>query len=243
MNRLFIIVFLTLLIACKNEQPGVPVPIIPATVTFEFQNVIDGNTIDIENTSYENALNQSFTINSWKYFISNVEFYIDGELKFKEKDSYHYIRHKDELTWKFEILGVPEGMYDEVRYSFGIDSVHNNGDSLNGDIDPGTGMFWPMGGYRFSNFDGVSGSNALAFHIGGNSNYTQLVFNTNIFMEVKAGENTHVHNMVKVDYLFTGVNDIDFSLTNNLATESTAKPLVENLAEGMFMIHHIENPE
>jgi len=244
MNKIFTLTILVfLIVSCNKEQLDVPEPILASTVTFMFQNVVDGKTIDFDGTVYTNESGQDYTINAWKYFVSNVGFYNNGVLVFKEKDSYHYINQSEESTLSFDVLGVPEGSYDEIRYSFGIDEENNNGTATGGDIDPSTGMFWPMGGYRFSNFDGSNSGSGLAFHVGGNSNYVPLVFDSGIILEVKGGKNTLVHSMVNINQMFKSPNQIDFTVSSSLASEESTKILAENIANGMFMIHHIENPE
>lgn len=243
MNKILIIFIAVVLFSCNKEQPELPTPVIPSILTFEFENAIDGDPISFEDTEYTTKLGQNYKVNAWKYFVSNIELYKNGVLVFKEKDSYHYINEKDSETLSFSIVGVDEGAYDEIRYGFGIDSLNNNGDARVGDIDPGTGMFWLMGGYRFSNFDGEFGNNPLTFHVGGNSNYTTLKFDQNIEVIIKMGETTKIHNMVNVNKMFEGVNEIDFNVTSSMATESSSVPIVQNIANGMFTIHHIENPQ
>ena len=240
-NLLIISIFFVF--GCGKIQPDVPTPVLPAEVKFQFESVVHGNPINLDDTEFENSLGQKYTVSAWKYFISNIEFYNSGKLIFKEPNSYHYISQADESSLEFSVFGVPADSFDEIRYSFGIDEASNNSEARGGDLDIPNGMLWPMGGYRFSNFDGESGSNALAFHIGGNSNFKTLIFDEGINLEVEEGKTSFVHNMVNIGNMFDGVNKIDFSSTPNLATENTTSPLAQNLETGVFMIHHIENPQ
>ena len=227
---------------CEEEMT----PVTP-TVTFEFESVVDGKGIELGTTEFTNALGQIYTISAWKYFVSNIEFYKDGNMVYKEDDSYHYINHKEESTFSFNVASVPAGEYDEIRYSFGIDAVNNQSNASSGDIDPGTGMLWPMDGYRFSNFDVIFitdiSDTSLAFHVGGNSNYKPLIFDSGVYLKAVNGETTLIHSMVNLNKMFTGVTDIDFTVTSTVATEVTSKPIADNIANGMFTIHHIKNPE
>lgn len=227
---------------CEEEMT----PVTP-TVTFEFESVVDGKEIELDVTEFTNELGQKYRVSAWKYFISNIEFYKDGNMVYKEDDSYHYITHKEESTSTFNVAGVPAGEYDEIRYSFGIDAVNNQSNASSGDIDPGTGMLWPMDGYRFSNFDATfvtdSSESSLTFHVGGNSNYKPLTFDSGIYLKAVDGETTLIHNMVNLNKMFTGVTDIDFTVTSTAASETTSEPIANNIANSMFAIHHIKNPE
>ena len=51
-----------------------PEPIIPSTVTFQFQNVVDGVDVVLNEKEYTNPLGQTYTISAWKYFVSNIQF-------------------------------------------------------------------------------------------------------------------------------------------------------------------------
>lgn len=242
MKKIIILVSaLTVLWSCKEDQPEPAEPVMVSTVTFDFDHVVDATDLQLESGSYTNSLGQAYSVSSWKYFISNIQFYKNGTLVYAEKDSYHYINEADDESMIVELLAVPDGEYDEIRFAFGIDSLHNSADSTNGEIDPSTGMLWPMNGYRFSNFDGLSGSAGLAFHVGGNSNYKPLIFNS-ISVKVLAGSKTAVHYVVNLNKMFSSVNVIDFTATQSLASESGSKPIAENIANGMFVIDDIDNP-
>jgi hypothetical protein len=71
------------------------------------------------------------------------------------------------------IIDVPEGTYDKLSFTLGVDSMANTSGANGGDLDPVKGMYWAWNsGYIMAKMEGRSRvcktlHNAYEYHIGG----------------------------------------------------------------------------
>jgi hypothetical protein len=117
--------------------------------------------------------NDSVTINTLKFYISNIQLTKNGQTVFAERDSYHLldVSKKNSLELRFTI---PDSLgFDKINFLTGIDSLTNNAGSMGGDLDPTNGMYWTwQSGYINFKMEGTSHlcktrNNEFQFHIGG----------------------------------------------------------------------------
>jgi len=238
------------LLSCKKEQNEMPDPVVQEEVPktgileFEFQNTILGENIELNTGKYINSNGDTLSISKLKYYISNIVLKNSSD-NWEEKDSYHLIDELDKNTSNFT-MNADVGEYDELLFSIGIDSLHNLSDSTNGDIDPGTGMFWGMTfNYRFLSMEGMYGSNldnGYVFHIGGNEHYKNTVHNLSLIpVIVREGETTKVSISVNMLSIFDSPNVIDLTQVNNITVPEGASVISGNYAENMFVVERVEN--
>ena len=68
------LIILTILNACKKEEsvPNADTSL-PGTLNVEFINKVDNQDLDITgNTSYFNSLGEEYSVNRFKYYLSNI---------------------------------------------------------------------------------------------------------------------------------------------------------------------------
>ena len=84
------------------------------------------------------------------------------------------------------IRTLPEGAYTGLDFSVGINEVFNQGNTAQWNADDplstSNNMYWPMGGYIFSKFEGRLITDTIisvVYHIGREANRRDLVFDEN----------------------------------------------------------------
>jgi hypothetical protein len=136
----------------------------------------NGQAIDLELAYKFNQGKDSIIFNTIKFYISNVEFYSNNNLVYKEKDSAHLIDLENEDS-KIQKIEMGKAMlFDEVRFDLGIDSITNVSGALGGDLDPTKGMYWTwQSGYINVKLEGQSNlcnnrQKEFQLHLGGYAN-------------------------------------------------------------------------
>ena len=166
-----------LLAACKKDKPVVVPPMPPpaendsSSVLLKFEATADGLPL-YKDTVYQLPPGELFTVTRFSYYVSNVKLHrVDGQI-FSEQESYHLVRHLENIT-SFTIAGVPVGTYTAIEFVIGVDSTRNVSGAQTGDLDPVHNMFWDWNsGYIFYKLEGWSRSNSsaeaeYAAHVGG----------------------------------------------------------------------------
>lgn len=115
----------------------------------------------------------SFLIENFKFYLSQIELFKEGKRIYKEATSYHLIDLSDTSKSQF-LINIPENQpYDEIRFLLGIDSLTNASGVKGGALDPTKGMYWTwQTGYINFKLEGKSNlcdtrNNAFTFHLGG----------------------------------------------------------------------------
>lgn len=158
MKKQFFLFFLiaVFISSCKKDAP---VNLNPAgSVIFKFINMAGDSNLILNNIkTYINAHNDTFSVHTFKYYISNIKLTRNDGTIFSEKESYHLIDAGDSKRTQFTLANVPYGNYTAVSFIIGVDSVRNFSGAQTGDLDPALGMFWMWDtGYIFAELAGSS---------------------------------------------------------------------------------------
>jgi hypothetical protein len=138
-----------------------------------FMPQVNMQPLVLENRSYKlNGGKDSFSIRTLRFYVSNICFYQDDQLVWKEAESYHLLDvESDQLTI---ILHTPGKLrYNKLFFNLGIDSMTNAAGAKGGDLDATKGMYWAwQSGYINFKLEGSSPicntrKNAFEFHLGG----------------------------------------------------------------------------
>lgn len=113
-----------------------------------------------------------FSIENFKFYISQITLLKQGNIVFQEENSFHLIEViKGKDQFEFKINKALE--YDQVQFLLGIDSLTNVSGALDGDLDPTKGMYWAwQSGYINFKLEGTHANcptrdNKFQFHLGG----------------------------------------------------------------------------
>lgn len=209
----------------KNNEPVAPPVAETGSAKVSFKGVVDAGDLVYQTTKYKTLYGDTFTVNMFKYYITNVVLTKDDGSKFYESNSYHLIDHASSNTTQFTISNIPLGTYKSIQYLIGVDSLHNVSGAQDGDLAQSKGMYWPWLGYINLKFEGNSNQAAsidktLTFHIGGysGSNNTNqqrsLTFAQDLV--VASGKTPQLKLKTDVNELFQDPFTFDFQNTYDI---------------------------
>jgi hypothetical protein len=141
----------------------------PATgeVALHFSHIANGKPIIFRDSSYRNPFDENYKLTRLKYYISNI--YLGNSQNTSGKNVFLVDAGETDSI----MLNIPEGKYNSLVFTLGVDSILNCSGAQTGALDPLQGMFWTWNsGYIFFKLEGSSPSstadlNRIEHHIGG----------------------------------------------------------------------------
>lgn len=244
---------LTLVFSCKPEP--VPEPVVPTTGTIclSFEHVAGADSLIIDPVlRYQNEVGDSFSCETFMYYISNISFTDNSGNTWYEPESYHLVNAANLNSCKFNVNGVPPATYTSMTFMIGVDSARNVSGAQTGALDPAHGMFWTwVSGYVMAKFEGKSpqstaGFNLVIFHTGGFSGpdaaqrWASPSFGSSTSIATTSTVST-IH--IKGDLLewFASPNPIDFSIDNVSNAPGPINTQIANNYMDMFTVTGIDN--
>ena len=230
----------------KRQNPGKS-PF--ATVKITFNNSVKNNKIVLYDSSYTNSFGEKYTINKFRYYVSNV-FLKSLSEHLSEKNSYHLVDESDVATQSFS-FSVPAGNYSSLNFLLGVDSLHNVSGAQTDALDPVKDMFWTWNtGYVMAKLEGNSSSSALVnhkyeFHIGGFSGKynvlknIELTFPDNKPTHFAANKTTQIIINADVDAWWQNPNDIKIAEHANITAPGKLALAISDNYVKMFHIEKI----
>ena len=112
-------------------------------------------------------------IETFKFYLSNIEIEFEDTSKIKPKNNYHLINWDDPKSFLIPIAAKQNKIISKVTFNIGVDSTASVSGALSGDLDPTNGMYWAwQSGYINMKIEGKSSScqtrkNQFQFHLGG----------------------------------------------------------------------------
>src|ERR1043165_6505573 len=97
---------------CKRDAGVIVSPIVtrshPAKLYIQVDNMVGDEALVLNDAkSYVNENHDTFTVNDYRYYISNIKLTHANGSVFEENYSYHLIDASSAKTCKFGIAGVP----------------------------------------------------------------------------------------------------------------------------------------
>lgn len=140
-------------------------------VTVQFRNMVNGEDLVLKTGTYTNANGDTFNVDVYRYYISNIKLIgIDGK-EFSETESYHLIDQDEDSSLSFTIKDVDANKYNIISFLIGVDSARNVSGAQTGALDLAHGMYWDWNsGYIMAKLEGRtpnSDSKYITFHTGG----------------------------------------------------------------------------
>lgn len=228
----------------------------------KFDHIIGAKKLVLNDMSYLNAGNESYTVSTLKYFVSNIVLSNDqgGTYTLPQKESYFLI-DASKVDATFPIIEVPEGNYTKLQFTLGIDSATSTLPvaERTGVLDiTQNDMYWDLNnGYIFFKMEGKSNTSSHAdknfsYHIGlyGGLN-TPTVNNIKTITldlapagaaKVQEGLRSDIHLMVDLSKVFDGVNSIRIADYPTIMLTGPNQEVAQNYAE-MFSHDHTHNFE
>ncbi len=149
---------------------------ITAQVNVCFNPMFNGNKLELNKQYFIVNSTDSIQIETIKFYVSNIEFFKNDQLVYKEKNSFHLIDAADSSTFNLMINLEPNINFNKIKFNLGIDSITNYNGAMGGDLDPTKGMYWTwQNGYINLKIEGKSNlsiakNKDFVFHLGGYQN-------------------------------------------------------------------------
>jgi len=256
----------SLIAACKPDPvdpdptpvtpaPVTPGPVIPtgSAICINFNNVVGSNPLILDNVyRYVNLNGDSFNVQTYRYYISNISFTDNLGNTWYELESYHLIDAADTNSLKVYVDSMPAGTYTSIRFMVGVDSTRNVSGAQTGALDPVNGMFWTWSsGYIMAKFEGhspssTSGFNLVVYHIAGYAGqYAGQRWFTPTFNSATAIVTSNtvpvIHINSDLNEWFQTPNVMDFSSYSVVnAPDAISSGIADNYLD-MFTVTSIQN--
>lgn len=169
---LFALTLIPVIVSSCRKKDNPEEAIVSPNVKITFRNYVDDQPLVLEKGNYINAAGDSFTIKTYKYYISNIRLVNTDGTEYVEKESYHLIDESKTPSKSFILNNVPAGNYTSIKFMIGVDSLRNVSGAQTGALDPLNDMFWDWeSGYIMAKLEGKSPSSPfdqnIAYHITG----------------------------------------------------------------------------
>ncbi|TKC10381.1 hypothetical protein FA048_09320 [Pedobacter polaris] len=238
--------------SCKKEKQQ-PDANQTGSFTLEFDNTVNGAQLMLNTQNYTNANGDSYTISTFKYYVSNVKLSKADGTTYSIPESYILVDASKPSSSLISIADVPEGDYTKINFTIGVNKERNLAGAQTGALDPALGMFWTWNsGYIFVKLEGNSpqstaANHTLTFHIGGivDPNNTIRTFSTDFNvanpLRIREDKKPQLHFKVNAGSLFTGKQNVNFAQLNFTMGGANSVIVANNYVSGLFELDHIHN--
>lgn len=260
--RIFILLTLSALwFACKKDPNPVEEEHVhnhsnTNDVIINITNVADNAIVEVSRDTvytsltpkYVNANNDTFSVTTLKYYISNIKLKRSDGSYYKVPESYFLINAADTInTCKITLKNIPQDNYIAMDFIIGVDSTRNCSGAQTGALDPLNDMFWSWNqGYIFFKFEGFTSSvpnfgiHNVTYHIGGFLAPYNLIRSTSLpftttSLTVDADHVSKIYLKANLLEAFRNQNVIDFATTYAVTAGPGAKQIANNYAN-MFSV-------
>lgn len=251
MNLFFCLLFIVgiSLTSCNDND------IKQANIQVNFLHKIGNQDFAQNTTTYSNALNESFTIKTLKYYVGELRLErADGSAWQQPTGSYALVDATESSSLAWPIANIAEGTYNKLSFLVGVDSLYNVSGAQSGALEPLNGMFWTWNsGYIFLKLEGKFSTNSdpilknYTLHIGGFKGVNKAMRRITIDLSAKplivSKEKVSKLNLkTDVATMLNGGNT-QISLANNPDVQSSSnisKQIADNYAQ-MFSLISVDN--
>jgi hypothetical protein len=216
----------------------------------DFSNYVGDKILQLDSVNYKNDLGQDFTISNFKYYVGNFHLFTKDGKEYISK-GYHLLKADDVESRHFTLTTIPDGDYESMSFTLGVDSIDNCSGAQSGALDPANGMFWAWNsGYIFMKLEGKaktsnSSGHIFEYHIGGykqpnNCIRTVKLDLKNNPLKIRSGESGIL--TIKTDALeiLKTPTTIDFSKLSSVTDFHHATEIADNYKD-MFSVLKVEN--
>ena len=182
------------------------------------------------------SLSDTLEIETFKFYVSNIEIQFTDNTRIKPQNKYHLIDIENPNSLSIPIALKQNKAIAKVTFNIGIDSTASVSGALAGDLDPSKGMYWAwQSGYINMKIEGKSNScktrkNQFHFHLGGYLK-PNCALRTVVLETTKSTETIEI--AVDLEKLFSG---IDLSKTNSIMIPGQKAMTMADLTAKMFTV-------
>jgi hypothetical protein len=166
-------------VSCKKESK----PKANGECHIEMEYVWSMNNLPftLNKTLYHPMTKDSLNFKTFKHYISNIKLHnVDGTI-WTDQESYYLVDLSNPSSMKIHLTNVPEGEYDRIEFTLGVDSLRNVSGVQSGALDPVNNMFWSWSsGYIMIKAEGIFQKGNFSYHLGGFSGLNKAITQKNL---------------------------------------------------------------
>jgi hypothetical protein len=233
----------------------------------KFDNIMGLDDFTLEK-DYTNAAGETFNVNFLQYYISNIVLKAEdgSEYVVPQEESYFLVKEHDAATQNIQLSNIPEGNYNEVMFTIGVDSLRNtmSPSQRTGVLDVGVEgagkeMYWSWNsGYIFFKMEGNSTAiettdtnpdGKFRYHIGGFGGYETPMFTNVRTVSISLGRDAakareeampSVHIVVDILKVLEGTTTVSLREYPTVMVNPFSVKVSENYMKA-FEYHHVHN--
>jgi hypothetical protein len=178
-------------------------------------------------------------IETFKFYLSNIEIEFDDTSKIKPKNNYHLIDWDDPKSLLIPIVAKQNKIISKVTFNIGVDSTASVSGALSDDLDPTNGMYWAwQSGYINMKIEGKSNScqtrkNQFQFHLGGYLKPYYALRKIEIPIQKNQIQNGAINIIADLENL---LSEISLKETNSIMIPGQAAMEIADLSAKIFSI-------
>jgi hypothetical protein len=190
------------------------------------------------NTKYMTKAD-TLEIETFKFYLSNIEIEFDDQSKIKPKSYYHLINWENPKSWLIPIAKNQNKIISKITFNIGVDTTASVSGALAGDLDPANGMYWAwQSGYINMKIEGKSNScktrkNQFQFHLGGYLKPNYALRKIEIPIQKNQIPNGEIKIIADISNLFS---EISLKETNSIMIPGKAAMEIADLSAKIFSV-------
>lgn len=141
------------ILACSDDSSTPPPVDEKGSIRLRISHEVNGEPLTLESLIYQNAANDTFSVQRLEYYISDIQ--VVGDETFDFPGAY-YVSATDPSTREILLTGIPEGHYMTIGFTFGLTPQLNQNGALPS-TENNRAMEWPDtwgGGYHYMRIEG-----------------------------------------------------------------------------------------
>lgn len=226
-----------------------------STLKVVFNHKVGSQPLLTNGTIYTNDQGETYTVNNFKYYISNISLKkTDGSYFVLPKtiDSdlgYFLINNSNPSSKTISLSNIPEGDYTAIAFNIGTDEQRDTSGAQTGMLSVDSAMFWGWNfGYIYMKLEGnctINGTmQGLMYHIGGSVNFncirkTECAFNGSV-LSVRANTSPEIEINTDVSEIFKTPNSLSFVDFSSVMSGKDMGTIADNYVD-MFSVEHIHD--
>ncbi|HSF44496.1 MAG TPA: MbnP family protein [Chitinophagaceae bacterium] len=244
MKRILVILSVAFALGCNKENSS-ETGLLPLKVSFNLYAF--GAPIDTT-IQYTNVYGEKYKISTLKFYVSLFEAVnTSSSAKTSETESYHLIDLADPASQSFDIK-LNNGLYNQLNFIVGVDSIRNVSGAQTGALDPANGMFWTWNtGYIFAKLEGKSPASTaplqmFTYHIGGFKTGENAIRTISLPAQIEIGKTNEIIINADIERWFDGENAISIASKASIMSPGGPALLIADNYASMFSVNKIVTP-
>ena len=220
----------------------------PGNLKIRIALVFNGHSLVLSSQEYITANGDTIFIDQFRAYLGNFRLLNASGTEVNLAPTYHLLDAEVDSSMFLTFSNVPPGIYSELNFTIGTDSVVNVAGALDGALDPVNGMYWAWNtGYINAKLNGRSPScntlhQGFEYHIGGylSPYQSSRAVRLTTLTEIKNEEATGLVLQADLAEWFKNPVVVDVSKTNSIVFPDKQSMLIADNYSDMFSVVQIK---